>query len=354
MAATWTGVGARCCRRDAAVARSVEGFRGSGPLAYVKYFAAPALLGLLVVLWILIQTFALPTGWGGSSSLQVDTIARPLFFLAGERELSLTGLMRLLTYFGIFLVATDVGSTGRGARLLFGFVVWGAVVYTAYAMFATALDQTRNLAIYVPQKGQFTGPFINRNNYATYAALAAVTSIVLALGTISQHQRDEARRSRWARRLGIIGGMGSIWLAAAAMLTVGVVLSESRGGWLSLSTGAVAGVVLLVRRGKWLFVASGFGGLMLFTFLMPWGTHLLSRMSDIMTTGLPGRAELFEVALPAIRQHPATRWGSNTFESLFLLLQPPLCFTTTTRRIIPILNSHQNTASRPQLLWLLQ
>jgi O-antigen ligase len=289
------------------------------------------LLATAVLLWILFQACAPVFGtWQNPIFASIrDPALRKEAHIAVDREAALTGLMLLLTYVSAFLVAAGTCRSRRLARACYTALVASAVVYTAYAIVAGAIDRTTiatGLYFYVPTPGQFSGPFVNRNNYATYAALAAVVAIVMAIGTLRSRSGfsdgREPATMRWRRLLARATGPAGFWLWAALVLIVGVLLSGSRGGGIAILGGATSAVaVLLPGRYRWRVVPGALIFLTSLLLLVPGGSLMVERAIS-STDSNEARQELAVLTLHAIYPRWALGWGSNSFSSLYGVLQP--------------------------------
>ena len=157
------------------------------------------------------------------------------------RGLALAGGLALLA----LLAAPALSRPDRAVRAV---AVVGAAGFTlsAYAIFARARFGTLLYGtIAVPTVNPF-GPFVNKNHFAGWVAMATLLVAGLALGLAD---RARGRRGDWTtdpRAGGVILGV----VAALAMALAGLA-SLSRGGAAALAAGAVCLVALrLFRRGS--------------------------------------------------------------------------------------------------------
>ena len=301
--------------------------------AFFKELLVPAVLVGAVIAWILMQAMGwTPGSWGNPIREASRASLTPDFSIsvALEREQALISLLRLLMYVGVFVVAADVCAATRTARKVFAVIVCSAVTYTLYAMIAGVVNQTTvatGISLIVPGDRQFTGPFVNRNNYATYAAIAALTAVAMATRTLGSTRGTvdaESTAQQWRRWLKAFSGRTSLWLAAAAILVVGVLLTGSRGGWACLTLGMMTMMTLLARGRRWQIAAGTLAALLVIAVAMPGGRMLLARLAELAETGEGemGRQYLFDMTLHAIQLRPLLGWGANSFGSLYTLIQP--------------------------------
>lgn len=312
-----------------AAAAFAEPDRHREPFARFKALLVPAALVALVMGWGLVQLSGwTPADWKSSLSaenaLGLALPAAPS--IAFEREQAFTGIMRLLTYIGVFVLAASLSVSASDARRLLAVIVCGAVVYTLYAM---AGDVSKRMApgtgitIWTPHWLFFTGPFLNTNNYATYTGVAALAALALALRPPGPPGFRESAAQRWRRRIGALSGHTGLWLAAALILTTGVLLSGSRAGWVSLAFAVVTMVALFTRGvSRLVYMLLALFSFSVLAIAMPAGRTLVTRMARLMAEGEAGREALFPMTLNAISLRPLLGWGMNSFESLYYVFQP--------------------------------
>lgn len=291
----------------------------------------PALLVVVVVVWAGVQI----SGWSPLSwENPIRAASAPFLPMAShlvaiEREEVVTGLIRLLTYVGVFVLAAGLTSDSRDARRLYAVVVCSAVAYTLYSMVAEVANRMSvNTGIRLPVafEDSFSGPFINRNNYATYAAIAALAAATLATSSVRRGRYasdEESLGERWRRRIAASTGAGGLWLVATIVLVLGVLLSGSRAGWASLAIGLVVMIALQARGwSRWSAGVAIVLALAAVALLVPGGNTLLIRAALLVEQGEANREQLSSITVGAIALRPMLGWGMNSFRSLYSLFQP--------------------------------
>jgi O-antigen ligase len=180
------------------------------------------------------------------------------------------------------------------------------------------------ISVWVPQERVFSGTFVNPNNYATYAAVLALTALVLAFRLPGRNTEREATRERWRRRISAVSGLRGVWFALALILCAGVLLSGSRAGMGSLILGLVAMAMFYTRgMARVLFavlIPLVVTALMVFA---PAGERLTEKSVSLVHEGAGSRELLAKMTLDAIEARPWVGWGMNSFEDLYNVLQPP-------------------------------
>lgn len=174
--------------------------------------------------------------WEPVSVSPPDTL-RGLLFLGGMTLLAATA----------FREFDDVRWRRRLAATV---VATGLVVCVLALLQAASAEPTKIYGLWRPAEdwGVF-GPYVNRNHFAGYVAMATA----LALGFAAQAFR-ELRRS-WSRRrvgwlaLGDAAGSATLGRSAVALtLIVGLLASQSRGGLMAFILSTAAMPLLLRRR----------------------------------------------------------------------------------------------------------
>jgi len=315
-----------------AIVRQPEVYRRT--LANSTSLSVPMVLTGIVILWAVVQASELtPESWTNPVSVaSVFGVSAKVQSVALDHEAVFTGVMRLLVNAGIFLMAALLASSVSNARWLLGTIIIVAGLTTLYAMVALVVNHQSartGVWIWTPHEPYFSGTFVNPNNYATYAGVAAIGALSLALRPRRFFDSQESVRQRWRRRLAAFTGMGGFWLAVALILMAGVLFSESRAGWLSLVLALTIMAALYSRgamRAVWILVTPlSLAGLAL---LLPGGAGLVARMTSLLTQGdgspeTQSREALYTMTAQAIGQNPLTGWGLNYFQYLYPVFQPP-------------------------------
>jgi O-antigen ligase len=237
---------------------------------------------------------------------------------------TISGLIRLLAYGGIFWLALHLGRSAERAQNALLALSIAAFAYAAYGF----LDQITGtkMVLWYPKTwypDSVTATFINRNNYATYAGLG----LVAASGLIIRHLvavlalRLDGRAA--IVRLAASMSIGrALFLAGWMVLVTALVLSNSRGGVVSAFFGlaallAAANATRMLRLRHAMAIAG--------TITVA-GTILAAVAGDALgsrfaTTALEreGRSIAYELVLKGIAERPWLGTGFGTFEESFAL-----------------------------------
>jgi len=266
------------------------------------------LLGALVL--GLIQLLPLPAiTSGGATALG---LTNTLSFDPYSTRLVLVQLATLLIYFAATLVFVD--TPHRLHVLVRTIMIFGFVL----AIFGLTQSFTSPTKVYwireLPQSTAF-GPFINRHHFAGYMEL----TIALPLGLLFSGAVDKEKRL--------------LYLFAAGLMGVALVMTTSRGGIISL---VLEILFLVVVTGIWrtqnerrkMRSASRLKGLairiglatallvgLFFGVLALGGEFSINRFIDSVNTDDPttGRAHFWAVTLDIIKAHPVVGTGLGAF-----------------------------------------
>lgn len=159
----------------------------------------------------------------------------PLATLAAVAQLAGLGLLAVAA-------APGLARAGTAKRAL-AVVAAGGLGLAAYAIWARARFGTLLFGrLAVPTVSPF-GPFVNKNHFAGWSALAALLAAGLALGLVEEGRRHERDWTTSGRAAGVV-----LALSCALAMALAVLASLSRGGTAALATGAACLVLLALGR----------------------------------------------------------------------------------------------------------
>ena len=305
---------------------SVGVYRTPGPVRIPWRRHLPATIAfLLAIVWFFLQASGLtPSVWDhplwaeAANSLGLETISGAISL---NPNASFDGAMRLLAYGGVFwLTLHFCRSRKRTKQLLWAIVISG----TLYATYGLVVQFGGSNTILWFDKWAYenvvTSTFVNRNNFATYAALV----IMAAFGLLTR-KADEAAELGIANRAGIAHILDSLGpqifgLFLALFITgTALLLTASRGGILSAGIGIfvfLGGLVLYKRRRiRRTIVFAGIvllGGVMLLSFS---GSEVIQRLNQ-SSDDLSGRGKIWETTREAIAERPWLGTGLGTFSDV--------------------------------------
>lgn len=285
----------------------------------------PAVLFIAFMVWSLYQAAGpAPQSWWAPGWLQVsDILHDPVHgYISANPERSMTGIMRLLAYAGIFWIAVQVGRRTRYAKAALWSVIISGAAYAIYGL-VTHLEGSETILGFLKWSygGALTATFVNRNHFAIYAGL----SILCTLALIADQTR-QATEASISSRSGFIQfldnmSMQLVFLAITfMMLATALILTQSRSGVLMTAISIVGFLVVLattstfaaksvIRFGIVILLAGG-----LFSIIS--GSMLAARFSGA-TESLSDRLTIYMATLRAIGDRPLLGFGLGSFGGVF-------------------------------------
>ena len=284
-----------------------------------------ALLFGAAVLWIILQAQSLtPATWHhplwASAAQALDTPVADAISLNPYETVS--GLMRLLAYGGIFWISLQYCRRSQRARQVLLAVVYAGAVYALYGLLVYLSGWETILIFRKPAYfGDVTSTFVNRNSYATYAGLGFVCCTGLLLVLFTQAiEGGFAGARRIGRIVELVIGRGWPLMLAWIVLLLAMVLSHSRAGFISTLLGlvvllVVAGLTRAINRR----LAFGFGALCIAGLVWAVGIGGDMLLARLMQTSLAveERPLVYDRTLAAIGDSGWFGTGFGTFEEAF-------------------------------------
>ena len=301
-----------------------------GTAVSVKPIVLPFCLFLIVMVWVGIQILPIGHGSLGNPIWAVaadfdGSISRSSISLGPES--SMASAMRLLTYASLFVCVYFLAyDSDRAAMMLWAFVCF-ACLYAIYGLFRYTL-QLNKILWFVSPSASLTGPFIGRNNAATYLALALVSALALVLQSVRRTERKSRQSSLRYRIIAAfqaLSGKTGIILLVFIILLVALLVTASRAGITAAAGGCLALVVLLAlrRRSGNLSGAARFAGVAVLAALfvvvleMSGGTFAERLLAGELDAG--GRLDVYRMTFAAIADNAWLGTGLGTFQDVFPL-----------------------------------
>jgi O-antigen ligase len=248
--------------------------------------------------------------------------ANPISLDPGATSSALiTGTALLL----LFLTARALFERREGLRVVCRGVAWMGLVLATVAFLQRALTPSHIYGIWrradLPGNVLPWGPFVNRNDFATWLLMAIPLTIGYLLMRIDSHRADSHRAANAEQ----IVDARLILLAASTCLMTGAILASlSRSGIVSLAV-ALASFVLLARRrlsrGPIVMLTGGVGVLVAAGATYANLPALVTRMNEAWPSGLGGRLAVWAETWPIVRDFPVAGVGVGAFERAMLVYQ---------------------------------
>ena len=279
----------------------------------------PAALFALVVVYVILQcaTFS-PAAWHhpGWAIMANELGAAVEGSIALDRDAAVDGLIKWLTSAGLLYLACLIGRDAAAARRL---TLAVALAGALWATFGLVVYWSGNASVAWFTKWTYvtdlTGPFVNRNSFATYLALSVLAMLAIAIVRIEtpppgQHTPEGP----------VAAVVGQFWaLSCLFVLATALSLTHSRGG---VAVGVIGAVVLVVSAGRRgtikpviAFVAIAAIVFVAAAVLIS-GDRLIDRLGESFDRP-DGRVVIHAATLAAIAEYPVFGIGLGSFPAEF-------------------------------------
>lgn len=220
----------------------------------------------------------------------------------------------------IFWSARDILSRG-GIRVLARGIASVGLVLALVALVQHAMAPTRQYGLYPTVFGAPFGPYLNRNDFATWLVMAVPVTVGYGLTRLSA--RSQSGHHAMPPVGGVTEGM-TAWLGVSAgLMLAALVASLSRSGLLG-SLAALACFLCLsqlraARAGRPLLV----GGLLVAVMVTAFADlgALADRLEDTLASGIGGRRVIWRETWPMVRDFAATGVGAGAYARGMLVYQ---------------------------------
>jgi O-antigen ligase len=238
-----------------------------------------------------------------------------------DRDATVLALLRLVTAAAVFWLALQLARSSRLARWLveavavigFGYALYGLVAFFVFPKTILWFEKEHYL-------DSLTSTFVNRNSYATYAAMALIASVGVTLSEFAQGASSGSTGRQAAGFLASLTGGAGLWLAMTVVTAMSLVLSGSRGGIAAAFLGLTIGALLsiLQRRGK--RSPAAIAGILALLFVVAVAVAFGDLLADrLASQGLQSddRLAAYAITLGSIGDRPWLGFGAGTFEHVF-------------------------------------
>lgn len=285
---------------------------------------------------LIIMGAALAWSLAQCGSLMPEWLQNPIWPLtAGALDMTVSGavsinpdttkiaLLTLLPPAGAFWLALQLGREGRRARKIVFALAGISALYAAYAIFSFTWSPDRLLWV---KKEYYldaaTGPFVNRNSYASYAAIGMLASLAALTNVITRIHDGAASWKDWISALLTRSALVPGFLLCAVMLNgMALMLTGSRAG---IASGFLGVLVLYVlqtgrKRFRWPQAAGLGAALVVILIVVAQYDDLLSQRLQAQGIVDDVRLAILRLGMVALGDQPATGFGFGTFEDAFRL-----------------------------------
>lgn len=222
-------------------------------------------------------------------------------------------LVRQLTYGLFFFLVIQASQRASRRRLLLNAVL---VIICGYAVYAIISLQMGDTILTIPKQsyeGSATGPYVNRNSFATLLSLGCV----IAVGEIARHLEEQFKRHPHDGHVpGIFSAVAIYGIAYLLLLTVTIATQSRMGLFVALVGTAVVLFVFLAKVSRSAKVVLGFAGAVAIAGLLGlvlFGEAMFNRAIDLERSA-EGRWNFYMQILDLIGMRPLTGFGGGSFE----------------------------------------
>lgn len=290
------------------ILRSPSGRRFDVPLSHI---AVPMCLWLATLAWAVVQLA--PIGTEGVHAAvwrdATDALGQALpTRISVDPAATIYAIIRMATYGLLFFLMLQATASRRLARRTVTAVFWIAFAYSTYALAALYMGDRVLFMQKWAYSGFATGPFVNRNSFATFAAFGLALGIVLIFSEGTR--RTRTKLEAWL--------MICVFGAASALVLLSLLLSGSRMGALAAAAGTAFACFSYGWRSRplpTLGIAALVGLAVIST--AAFGDLTLDRFSWHDDARI--RLELYSDVVEMISTRPLTGYGAGAFSSAFPL-----------------------------------
>lgn len=297
----------------------------------------PSMIGFaIVLLWAAFQILPwTPRAWHDPLWTQTAAFLGTAYrgAISFDAQSTVDAVMRLIGYGAVFIAAWGFALDRERASRIVKVLLWTITACAAYGLLVQFSGSNTVLWFHKwAYLNNVTGPFVNRNNFATYIGFGTILCSVLLYGRLKPAFEPELSRRESLIRL-VRATFGTSWdyLAAGAVLLTALLLTGSRAGTASTFLGLLAvGALLITREGSKRslpLMSVLVGGLAVIAFLSLSGEEVIDRtLATSITT--EERQAVFALTLTAINDHFWTGIGLGTFDPVFAIYRDATLLNT--------------------------
>ncbi len=233
-------------------------------------------------------------------------------------------LLRHLSFGVLFFLVLQVSQNPARRELLLKAILAIVMAYCALGIVSLHTGDTILGRPKIAHIGSATGPFLNRNSFATFLAMGAIIALV-------QAGRALVRQATRHRHDGLVPGSytSALLYGTCYAVLVGTILAtNSRMGILVTLAGSLTAALIVATR-----LGRSFRGLALIVVIalgavgpaiLLFGEAVIMRLINDEGSA-SGRLALYSLVLELISQRPWLGFGGGTFEqAAALIVQPPV------------------------------
>ncbi len=284
----------------------------------------------ITVIWAAIQAFkGGPSGWYNPMWPKAsEALGRPLDgAISVNPEATLSALMGLLTYGGVFFLSLQYCRRTENARRVVKAVAVAGFVYAVYGLWVQ-ISGSRTILWYnkFAYFDDLTSTFVNRNSYATYAGLGLVCLTGLIVNILSNAMAKPFGRVERRQIIEVIFEQGWFLLVGWVVVMTALILTHSRAGFLSTVLALIVLSLLLSMskgvRVRYAVILSGLSVILVGLLFSFSGEGLDQRLGSLFTSN-DSRMTVYRLTVGAIGEYPWQGTGYGTFAEVFQSFRSP-------------------------------
>lgn len=293
--------------------------RGQIDLVWRKALYAPLAMILIVIGWIIVTTVP---GLGPPHpawQMASEQLGRPLSAsISLSRDATLISLMRLVAYLSVFWLSFQYCRDRERAEQLLIWISWSGLGYALYGLINYFAGNPYLLWFERwASPDDVTATFVNRNHYATYAALGMICAVGIAINAFRSAWRlSDRSQPTFARTIECLAGRPLVYYTVALVIGMAWLQTHSRMGGAAGLLGLTVLFVLMmavgmIRQRILLLAVLALAGLFL---VQVSGAGTLTRLE--LTSELD-RLPVFAITSEQIGSAPLTGSGYGSFAQAF-------------------------------------
>lgn len=299
----------------------------------LRKLLGPTILALIVLGWAIVQILpVIPMSWAHpvwriAAGIMGRSVAPTISVSPWRSE---TELMKLVVYVMAFFMALVFARESKRASDLINALIMIGAIYAVYGFALKLMEYSQFELFYGMPLGQshdLTGPFVNRDNYATYEGLIGLCAASRLAWASWQETNVVHLRTQLSGIANYILRRGAVWLVAGVLAFSIVISTGSRGG--NIATWAAATAMILIalaiavrKRRALLGIICALAVLVIGLLLLQMnGASLASRLNEMAANGATDttRLLLWRDAIAMIHAAPFTGWGLGTYQVVYPL-----------------------------------
>ncbi|WP_196242384.1 O-antigen ligase family protein [Azospirillum oleiclasticum] len=286
----------------------------------------PAVPFLLVLCWAVLQTTGLvPAGWQhplwGEAARALNAMNGSMVgSISLDPSMTVTAVLRLATYGGVFWLAVQLGRERARAREALVTLATAGIAYAVYGL-AVRFGGWEYILWYPKwaYHGDVTATFVNRNAYGAYAGIGLLCCVALFVHGLRPTGTGDRRAFDLAEAL-LVRALP--YLAGGLVIGTALLLSHSRGAFLATGVSLLVLIVALVK-GRILRPGAAFPAVVAL-LVVGLSSVIISGDGTVdrlwrMNIDQEGRPDLMRQTLVAIGDAPWTGYGLGAFLPAFRL-----------------------------------